>query len=126
MPCGCKQPCSPWSRHSKPSMSCTRAGPNSKLRACKHFLSATVFGSDGQSVFYLAFRRCMKGKARLILGGVFALTEPTRNWTGAPRSPQRTWAENDMFRLLLLYDPIAAFFAACYGTTSVALAKLNW
>jgi hypothetical protein len=33
-----------------------------------------------------------------------SLTEPSRNWTGAPRSPQRTWAENDMFRLLLLFD----------------------
>ncbi len=23
-----------------------------------------------------------------------------KNWTGAPRSPQRTWAEDDMFRML--------------------------
>jgi len=26
----------------------------------------------------------------MILGGVCALAEPIRNWTGAPRSPQRT------------------------------------
>jgi hypothetical protein len=28
------------------------------------------------------------------------VAEPLRNWTGAPRSPQRTWAENDIFRTL--------------------------
>src|ERR1700729_961458 len=32
--------------------------------------------------------------------GVRLLTEPTRNWTGAPGSPKRTWAENGMFRML--------------------------
>ena len=48
--------------------------------------------------------------SKLILGAVSALGEPNRNWTGAPRSPQRTWAENDMFRLLLLFD-----FAKSYG-----------
>jgi hypothetical protein len=45
-----------------------------------------------------------------ILGGVSLLTEPIRSWTGAPRSPQRTWAENDTFRLLL-----ADRFAKSYG-----------
>ena len=30
-------------------------------------------------------------------------TEPSRNRTGAPRSPQRTWAENEMFRLLFFF-----------------------
>ena len=33
--------------------------------------------------------------------GFSPLTEPLRNWTGALGSPKRTWAENDMFRLLL-------------------------
>src|SRR5271156_5075267 len=42
--------------------------------------------------------------SKLILGRVCVPTEPNRNWTGAPRSPQRTWAENDMFRLLFLFD----------------------
>ena len=43
--------------------------------------------------------------------GLNLLTEPLRNWTGAPGSPtcpglpwERTWAENDMFRLLFLAD----------------------
>jgi hypothetical protein len=40
-------------------------------------------------------------RVRLNPAGVRLLTEPIKNWTGAPRSPQRTWAENDMFRLLL-------------------------
>ena len=46
-----------------------------------------------------------------------SLTEPSRNWTGAPRSPQRTWAENDMFRLLLLFDFAKAMvgFALLFG-----------
>src|SRR5271163_1689920 len=39
------------------------------------------------------------------------LTELIRNWTGAPRSPQRTWAENDRFRLLLVFD----FAKSCGG-----------
>jgi hypothetical protein len=32
--------------------------------------------------------------------------EPDGYWSpmGAPRSPQRTWAENDMFRMHLLSD----------------------
>jgi len=37
-----------------------------------------------------------------------ALGEPDKNWTGAPRSPQRTWAENDVFRLLLLVQRLFA------------------
>ncbi len=36
-----------------------------------------------------------RGCVRTRPGGVCALTEPSRNWTGAPRSPQRTWAEKD-------------------------------
>jgi hypothetical protein len=27
--------------------------------------------------------------------GAGVLTEASRNWTGAPRSPQRTWVEED-------------------------------
>ena len=35
---------------------------------------------------------------RLNPAGVSLLTEPNRNWTGAPGSPKRTWAGNDRFR----------------------------
>jgi len=45
------------------------------------------------------------GGSELSHGGACALVEPNRKRTGAPRSPQRTWAENDMFRLLLLAPP---------------------
>ncbi len=46
------------------------------------------------------FRHCLIFGRELNPAGVCALKEPDRNWTGAPRSPKRTWAENDMFRSL--------------------------
>jgi hypothetical protein len=36
------------------------------------------------------------------------LAEAIRNWAGAPGSPKRTWAEVEMFRLLLLARPRSA------------------
>jgi hypothetical protein len=34
--------------------------------------------------------------------GVSFVTEIIRNWTGAPGSPKRTWAENDIFECFQL------------------------
>ena len=56
---------------------------------------------DGRSGLKRLRANCWKYRPPSMLnselppGGVCALAEPNRNWTGAPRSPQRTWAEND-------------------------------
>src|ERR1700677_16962 len=49
------------------------------------------------------------------------LAEPDKNRPGAPGSPQRTWAENDMFRLLFLS---LSGFAGRYRKTLVGFAHL--
>jgi hypothetical protein len=43
-----------------------------------------------------------RGSVRTQPAGVSFVTEIIRNWTGAPGSPKRTWAEKDIFECFQL------------------------